>query len=211
MPLTVPLEHKLSRNDTMELMRGQFEATWFDPRRDVGAGPGRSPYRRRPIMWSVGEEGGAHKYVNERTVGVQQTGWAFVGQSRGWLPPPLRGLLWWAPDDSATAVRAPLYGSMSRIPPSFGDVVGPAPGAGVSYGSTADALTMSLDSAFWARRPVSTQAACDGSLTGRALLRAAGRRFRAADRPFRAGPPLSRGARAAHPAPPLAYGGGASL
>ena len=62
-----------------------------------------SPYRRRPLVWRSGHEG--HAFVHERTVSVQQTGWTFLAISRPSMPPPLRALLWWAPDDSGTAVR----------------------------------------------------------------------------------------------------------
>eukprot|EP00746_Dinoflagellata_sp_MGD_P089058 gnl/MRDRNA2_/MRDRNA2_35178_c0_seq1.p1 gnl/MRDRNA2_/MRDRNA2_35178_c0~~gnl/MRDRNA2_/MRDRNA2_35178_c0_seq1.p1 ORF type:complete len:614 (-),score=114.84 gnl/MRDRNA2_/MRDRNA2_35178_c0_seq1:163-2004(-) len=149
MPLFAKVVKKLHVNDTMNLMRTHFEGTWFDPtgttRNDVGAGPGNSAYRWRPLEW----ESGGKKYVNERTVGVQQTAWAFVAQSRSWLPAPIRALFWFAPDDSSTAVRIPLYGGATKIPPSFGDRVGQEPGAGVKYAVDSDAYTMSMDSAFW--------------------------------------------------------------
>lgn len=149
MPLFAKVAKPLSVNDTMQLMRTHFEDSWFDPRgierADVGAGAGHSPYRWRPLTWSSDGQ----RYVNERTVGVQQTAWAFVGQSRAWMPPPLRALFWFAPDDSSTAVRIPLYGCATRVPPSFGDRVGQQPGAAVDYAVEADAYTMSMDSAFW--------------------------------------------------------------
>jgi dipeptidase len=44
-----------------------------------------------------------------RPVGVQQTAWTFVAQSRGWLPGPIRALFWFAPDDSSTALRIPVW------------------------------------------------------------------------------------------------------
>lgn len=149
MPLFAKVVHKLHVNDTMNLMRTHFEGTWFDTtgtlRSDVGAGSGNSAYRWRPLVW----ESEAKKFVNERTVGVQQTAWAYVAQSRGWLPAPIRALFWFAPDDSATAIRIPIYGGATKIPPSFGDRVGQEPAAAVDYGVEADAYTMSMDSAFW--------------------------------------------------------------
>jgi len=111
----------------------------------VGAGSGNSAYRWRPLMW----ESEGKSYVNERTVGVQQTAWAYVAQSRSWLPAPIRALFWFAPDDSATAVRIPIYGGATKIPPSFGDLVGNQPGAAVDYAVEGDAYSMSMDSAFW--------------------------------------------------------------
>jgi len=149
MPLFVEAKHPLSVNDTMWHMRTHFENTWFDnrgiQRPDVGAGSGNSAYRWRPLVWS---HEGKH-YVNERTIGVQQTAWNFVAQSRGWLPKEVSGIIWWAPDDSATAVRIPVYACSTRIPPSFGDPIGQEPAAKTAYGPKADAFEMSLDSAFW--------------------------------------------------------------
>jgi dipeptidase len=72
MPLFVKAAKKLSVNDTMWNMRTHFENTWFDNegvvRADVGAGPGNSPYRWRPLTWKIDGD----TYVNERTIGVQQ-------------------------------------------------------------------------------------------------------------------------------------------
>ena len=131
----------------MQLMRSHAEGTSLYPGvdSDVGAGPALSPYRRRPLVWQAG----GRSYVNERTVSVQQTGWTFVAVARRWLPLSIRALLWWAPDDSGTAVRTPLYGGATQIPPSYGERHGPSPAGSVSYGVDADALRVSLDSAFW--------------------------------------------------------------
>jgi dipeptidase len=149
MPLFVEAKQALSVNDTMNLMRTHFEGTWFDNEGvitdDVGAQSGNSPYRWRPLEWSSGGNG----YVNERTVGVQQTAWAFVAQSRSTMPDPMKAVFWFAPDDSSTAVRIPLYGGATKIPPSFGDRVGQEPDAAVPYGVAGDAYNMNLESAFW--------------------------------------------------------------
>lgn len=149
MPLMFTPGHKVSLNDTMWIMRTHFEGTWFDNsgeiRPDVGAGPESSRYRWRPLEWQFQ---GKH-YVNERTVGVQQTAWNFVSHMRGWLPQPLAGVTWWAPDDSSMALRVPFYGAATAISPGFGDPIGQLPAAAVSYGVKADAGNMNLDSAFW--------------------------------------------------------------
>jgi len=151
MPLfcAVPEDSKLSVNDTMYHMRTHFEGTWFDNegvvKDDIGAGSGNSPYRWRPLEWKYDGKG----YVNERTVGVQQTAWTFVAVSRSWMPDALRGLFWFAPDDSSTAVRAPFYPAITKIPASFGDPIGQEPAAGVPYAVKADAYNMNMDSAFW--------------------------------------------------------------
>jgi len=73
MPLFVTPNRKLSVSDVMDLMRSHGEGTWFDNtgtlRADVGATAGHSNYRWRPLTWTQGPD----TYLNERTVGVQQT------------------------------------------------------------------------------------------------------------------------------------------
>ena len=149
MPLFVPVAAKLSLNDTIWAMHGHNENSWFDnrglTRPDVGAGQGHSPYRFRPLTWGFNNQ----TYLNERTVGVQQSGWAFVATSRASMPDPFKAIEWFAPDDSSTSPHVPFYAAASRIAPSFGSLVGQTPGGGVPYAPVADGFTMSLDSAFW--------------------------------------------------------------
>lgn len=99
MPLFVPASKKLTFDDVKLAMRTHFEGTYFDNtglvRPDVGAESGNSPYRFRPLTWASGGK----TYLNERTVAVQQSGWAFIAVSRGWLPPPIRAVEWFAPDE----------------------------------------------------------------------------------------------------------------
>lgn len=149
MPLFIKPSKKMAVNDTMWSMRTHFEGTWFDTtgldRPDVGAGPGNSAYRARPLSW----KSGGKSYVNERTVSVQQTAWNFVSVGRPHMPPPLSSLMWWAPDDSGTALRIPLYGGATRVPIGFADPVGQEPAAAVEGAPVADAGVMNMDSAFW--------------------------------------------------------------
>eukprot|EP00740_Mantoniella_antarctica_P004831 CAMPEP_0181358498 /NCGR_PEP_ID=MMETSP1106-20121128/5548_1 /TAXON_ID=81844 /ORGANISM="Mantoniella antarctica, Strain SL-175" /LENGTH=678 /DNA_ID=CAMNT_0023471475 /DNA_START=382 /DNA_END=2418 /DNA_ORIENTATION=+ len=150
---------KLSVEDVMRIMRTRFEGTWFDTRgvsrADVGAGSGHSAYRWRPLIWhaSTGSADSATsgEFVNERTVATQQTAWNFVAASRPWLPGPIAAVQWWAPDDSATSLRVPIYGGATKVPYHFADATGQVPAAAVKPGEapTADALTPSMDSAFW--------------------------------------------------------------
>jgi dipeptidase len=132
MPLFVQPKQKLSINDTMWLMRTHFEGTSNDARMDVGGGAYNSPYRTRPLTWT---NQGLH-YVNERTVGTQQTGWHFLAQMRGHLPDPVGGVIWFGVDDTSMSVHTPIYCSSTRVPHNWADGNG-------------DALTFSFDSAFW--------------------------------------------------------------
>ena len=156
---------KLRVADVIRLMRARLEDSWFDPRgllrADVGAGPGHSAYRARPLTWR--DEASGRTFANERTVSTQQTAWTFVAASRAWMPAPARAIQWWAPDDSGTSLRVPVYGGATRAPFHFADAVGQAPGAAVDVAPgvdapVADALNPSLESAFWVWNLVSSMA-----------------------------------------------------
>lgn len=132
MPLWIEPNRKISVADMMAFMRDTYEGTPLDMSRDVGAGPFAKPYRWRPLTWTVDDE----KYCHERAVATQQTGFVFVSQSRGWLPDPIGGILWFGVDDAKSTVFVPMYGSITRTPHTF------AVGNG-------DMMTWSEDSAFW--------------------------------------------------------------
>ena len=132
LPLWIKPDKKLSAHDVMELMRDHFEGTEIDMTKGLGAGPFACPYRWRPMTWKVdGKE-----YVHERAVSTQQTGCTYVAQSRGWLPDPVGGVLWFGVDDTFSTVYVPMYAGLREVPRSF--AVG-----------TADFETFSWDSAFW--------------------------------------------------------------
>ena len=115
MPLFVRASRKISLNDTAWLMRTRFEGTWFDERKDVGAGPYHAEYRVRPLLW----QSGGKKYTHERTVGVQQNAFHFVATPRGGMPAPLGGVLWMGCDDQSLAVRFPAYAASTAIPSTW--------------------------------------------------------------------------------------------
>lgn len=132
MPLWVKPDHKLAVADVMSLMRDHFEGTSMDMTKGVGAGPYRTPYRWRPLTW----EANGHKYLNERAISTQQTGFSFISQSRASLPGPIGGLLWFGVDDTYSTVWVPVYAGITRAPPSYAT-------------GKADLLHYSRDSAFW--------------------------------------------------------------
>jgi len=132
LPMWVKPDQKLGVHDVMELMRDHFEDTPFDLRNDVGAGPYKLPYRWRPLDWKVDGK----RYLHERAISTQQTGWSYVSESRGYLPDPIGGVLWFGMDDSYCTVYVPMYCGLRAVPRSFGE------GAG-SWSA------FSWDSAFW--------------------------------------------------------------
>lgn len=132
LPLWIKPDRKLSVQDVMALMRDHFEGTPFDMTRDIGAGPFALPYRWRPMTWEVDSV----KYLHERAISTQQTGFSFVTQSRAGIPDPIGGVLWLGMDDTYSTVYVPFYCGITRAPRSW------AAGA-------ADFDSFSWESAFW--------------------------------------------------------------
>ena len=131
-PLFVKPARKLSVKDVADVMRDHYEGTPMDMTVDAGAGGNALPYRWRPMSF----EYDGKRYSNERAIATQQTGFWFVGQSRGWLPDEIGGLNWFGCDDAATSYLTPIYTSTYEVPESFR----------VGNG---DLLTYSPTSAFW--------------------------------------------------------------
>lgn len=141
MPLFVTPPSKISATSVMGYMRNHYENTQLDMSglqfSDVGA-TWNNPNRFHPLTWiSNGKS-----YLNERPISTQQTGWNFVGQSRSWMPDPLKGLLWFGVDDSATTVRLPVYSCSTTIPTAFA-------GKGAQDGVTTPILEFDAKAAFW--------------------------------------------------------------
>lgn len=141
MPLYIIPDKKVSLKDMQERMRDHFEDTPFDMTQDIGAGPNHVPYRWRPMNFTVDGK----KYLNERAIATQQTGWSFVSQSRASLPDAVGGVLWFGTDDTNTSVYMPFYCSMTEVPYE------------VRHGN-GDMNTFSMDSNFWMTNWVANQA-----------------------------------------------------
>lgn len=139
MPLYIVPDKKVSLKDMQWSMRDHFEGTPFEMTSDIGAGPNHVPYRWRPMEYEVDGK----KYLMERAIATQQTGWSFVSQSRDWLPDPVGGVLWFGTDDTNTSVYMPFYCGMTEIP------------AQLVHG---DVNTFDMNSNFWMNTWVANQA-----------------------------------------------------
>ena len=139
MPLWVKPDSLLTATDMKWMMRDHFENTPYDMTTDVGAGPFKVPYRWRPMEFEVDSV----KYVHERAIATQQTGWSFVAQLRSDLPGYLRGLLWFGTDDANTCVYLPVFCSVTRVPLQLGH---------------GDTNTFDRNSNFWMNSLVANQA-----------------------------------------------------
>ncbi len=127
MPLWVKPSEKISPKQVFDFMRDHYEGTPMDMTRDIGAGGHNLPYRWRPMEWSGNAHRGGNQsaedaetlYLSERATATQQTGFWFVGQSRGWFSPCVRGILWFGTDDAATSPLTPIYTSSTEVPWCF--------------------------------------------------------------------------------------------
>ena len=61
------------------------------------------------------------KYVHERAISTQQTGFSFVAQCRSWLPSKLGGIIWFGVDDTYSTVYCPVYCGTTQVPVCFED------------------------------------------------------------------------------------------
>ena len=140
MPLWVVPNRKLTVADVETAMRDHYEGTPFalDKQGDIGGGIWQMPYRLTPLEYEVDGK----KCFNERPISTQQSGFVFVSQMRGWLPREIGGVLWFANDDANMAPFTPVYCCVDKAPYCYN-----TPGA--------DAVTFSMDNAFWVQNWVS--------------------------------------------------------
>ncbi len=115
LPLWVKPDSSLTLQEVMNAMRDHFENTPMDMRKGVGAGPFENPYRWRPPEFEVDGK----KYLNERAIATQQTGYSFVAQSRKWLPAPIGGVFWFGVVDTDGSVYTPFYCGITEVPDSY--------------------------------------------------------------------------------------------
>lgn len=141
LPLYVRPDRKLTLRDMKDAMRDHFDGTPYDMHNDVGGGPFGSPYRYRPMYFTVdGKE-----YLNERAIATQQTAFTLVAQMRPNLPEAISGILWFGVDDANTAVYVPMYCSSNKVPECFSPTNG-------------DMYNFSWTSAFWVHNWVANMA-----------------------------------------------------
>ncbi len=129
-PLSIEPDQKLSLADVFDLMRDHYEGTDYDMTKGVDAGPFGNPFRVRPLNWEVD----GVEYTWERPISAQHVGCSWVIQSRGWLPDPVGGVMWYSPENTDYACYTPFYCCIDALPESY--VVG-------------DIREFSWDSAWW--------------------------------------------------------------
>jgi len=104
-------DKKLSVKDIIGLYRDHYQGTEFDQTKGVTAGPFANPYRY-PGPMDAGNDTGkltGHKGAWERPLSIYRSGYTYVAQAREWLPDPIGGLFWFAPDEAMSSVITPFY------------------------------------------------------------------------------------------------------
>ena len=134
MPLFIKPKRLLGVEDLRNSMRDHYDNTPLTllDSNDPGKGLFASPYRPSPLSFEVDGK----KYCNERPISTQQTAFVFVSQLRSWLPREIGGVLWFGNDDANMVPFTPVYCSMTERPECYN-----TPGA--------DAITFSIDNAYW--------------------------------------------------------------
>lgn len=140
MPLYIKPKQPVQLTDVMACMRDHYEDTPFDIRNELGAGPYNMPYRPTPLSW----EADSVKYFNERPVSTQQTAFCFVGQMRSQYPDAIGGIAWMTNDDPNMASFTPIFCCTTDMPRCYTMIPG-----------VQDAVTYSMESAFWLQNTVS--------------------------------------------------------
>jgi len=133
MPLWIIPNRKLSVRDVQLCMRDHYENTPLAlDSTDFGGGIWEMPYRPTPLVYKVDGK----KYFNERPTSTQQTGFTYVSQMRSWLPREIGGVLWFGNDDPNMVAYTPIYCGNTVQPECYNT-------------KGADAVTFSMDNAYW--------------------------------------------------------------
>ncbi len=120
-PFAVKPDQKLTPQDVFAVHRDNYEGTEFDLTKGLAAGPFGNPNRF---------EGGAESTMNkegslsdlegefERPLNIYRCAYAYVNQSRSWLPDLVGGVVWYGADRPATSVLMPFYPGGLGLPDS---------------------------------------------------------------------------------------------
>jgi dipeptidase len=121
-PFSIKPDKKLSPKDVIDLYRDYYQGTQFDQSKGITAGPFSNPYRY-PGPMDAGNDTGkltGHKGAWERPLSIYRSGYTYVAQARDWLPDPIGGILWFAPDEAMSSVMTPFYvGASNPVPKPY--------------------------------------------------------------------------------------------
>lgn len=115
-------DQKLDVKDIFAIHRDNYEGTEFDLTKGLAAGPFGDPDRFEGGAESMSVKEGELSPVKgefERPLNIYRCVYAYVNQSRSWLPAAIGGVTWFGPDRPATAVLMPLHAGVLDLPRSL--------------------------------------------------------------------------------------------
>ena len=117
-PFSIKPDKKLTVWDVAALYRDHGEGTEYDNTTGLKAGPWGNPFNPNANRFSP-------------SLGTDDTR---ILQTRSWLPDPVGGIIWYAPDTANAGVFVPFYCGITRLPKPY---------------TTGNSNKFSLDSAWW--------------------------------------------------------------
>jgi dipeptidase len=120
-PFAVTPDRKLTAQDVFAIHRDNYEGTEFDLTQGLAAGPFGNPNRfEGGAEATMGKDGRLTPLQGafERPLNIYRCAYAYVTQSRSWLPGPIGGVVWYGADRPATSVLMPFYPGGKGLPQS---------------------------------------------------------------------------------------------
>ena len=109
-PLWVVPEKALTIDDIWKIKADYYEGTPYDLTKGAAAGPWGDPLRyanssktERSATW-------------ERSINMHRTCYLHIGQTKAWLPDPIKGISWYGYGAPDTTYLTPLWAAMTKLP-----------------------------------------------------------------------------------------------
>ncbi|MFP4657709.1 MAG: dipeptidase [Desulfonatronovibrionaceae bacterium] len=121
-PFSIKPDEKLGVKDLFRIHRDNYQGTEFDMTKGLAAGAFGNPNRFEGGAESIANREGQLSEVKgafERPLNIYRCVYAYVNQSRAWLPDPIGGRVWFGPDRPATSVLMPFYCGAQDLPASI--------------------------------------------------------------------------------------------
>lgn len=112
-------DQKINVEDIFAIHRDNYEGTELDLTKGLAAGPFGNPNRFEGQAEGMADKEGKLTTLKgefERPLNIYRCVYAYVNQTRGWLPDAIGGLTWFGPDRPATAVLIPYYVGATGLP-----------------------------------------------------------------------------------------------
>jgi dipeptidase len=119
-PASLQPDFKVTVSDLMRVMRSSYEGTPYDLTVGLAAGPYGTPDR-----WGRGQGEAVVAGSWERPIATWRSGCSLVAQARAWLPSPVGGVVWYAPQAAHMSVYVPFAVGMTDLPQQYSNTSSP--------------------------------------------------------------------------------------